>query len=116
MLRTIHTSEDTSIYEKVVSAIFDEDKLRTKDRHENVERLKSIRDDISTTCFTDVDTANRDLVVDTVREVYRQHDAKHLEIFPMRILGDGHQVNRYLTFCLHHSLEKKNIPFIFIYM
>ncbi|XP_042044416.1 eIF-2-alpha kinase GCN2 isoform X2 [Salvia splendens] len=103
ILRTIHSSEDSSIYEKVVSAIFDEDKLRTKDKHENVERLKSIRDDISTACFTDVDTANRDLVVDIVREVYRQHGAKHLEIFPMRILGDGHQVNRSAVKMLSHG-------------
>ncbi|XP_057781604.1 eIF-2-alpha kinase GCN2 isoform X2 [Salvia miltiorrhiza] len=103
ILRTIHTSEDTSIYEKVVSAIFDEDKLRTKDSHENVGRPKSIRDDISSTIFTDVDTANRDLVVDIVREVYRQHGAKHLEIFPMRILGDDHQVNRGTVKLLSHG-------------
>lgn len=83
-----------------MSAIFDEDKLTTKDSHENVGRLKSIRDDISSTIFTDVDTANRDLVVNIVREAYRQHGAKHLEILPMRMLGDGHQVNRYHFFSL----------------
>lgn len=78
-----------------MSAIFDEEKLSTKDNHENAGRPKSIRHDISSTIFTDVDTANRDMVVDIVREVYRQHGAKHLEILPMRILGDDHQVNRY---------------------
>ncbi|KAH6770310.1 protein kinase family protein [Perilla frutescens var. hirtella] len=103
ILRTIHTSEDTSIYEKVVSAIFDEDKLSAKDSHENVGQLKSIRDDISPIIFTDVDTANRDLVVDIAREVYRQHGANHLEILPMRILGDGQQVNRGNVKLLSHG-------------
>lgn len=78
-----------------MSAIFDEEKLSTKDSHENAGRLKSIQHDISSTIFTEVDTANRDLVVDIVRELFRQHGAKHLEILPMRILGDGYHVNRY---------------------
>ncbi|KAI3470117.1 hypothetical protein Pfo_026780 [Paulownia fortunei] len=103
ILRTIHSSEDTSIYEKLVSAIFDEDTLSTKDNHENVGRLKSVRDDTSSILFTDVDTANRDLVVDISIEVCRQHCAKHLEIIPMRILGDCQQVNRNTVKMLTHG-------------
>ncbi|KAK4404086.1 eIF-2-alpha kinase GCN2 [Sesamum angolense] len=103
MLRTIHSSEDTSIYEKIVSAIFDEDTLSTKDNHENVGRLKSNRDDASSIIFTDLDTANRDLVVDIAVEVCRQHCAKHLEIIPMRMLGDCPQVNRNTVKLLTHG-------------
>ncbi|KAL0340551.1 UNVERIFIED_CONTAM: eIF-2-alpha kinase GCN2, partial [Sesamum radiatum] len=103
MLRTIHSSEDTSIYEKIVSAIFDEDTLSTKDNHENVGRLESSRDDASSIIFTDLDTANRDLVVDIAVEVCRQHCAKHLEIIPMRMLGDCPQVNRNTVKLLTHG-------------
>ncbi|CAA0833246.1 Probable serine/threonine-protein kinase GCN2 [Striga hermonthica] len=94
LLRTIHSSEDTSVYEKLVSAIFDEEMLSTKENHENVGRLKLVEDDTSSIIFTDVDTANRDLVIDIAKEVYRKHCAKHLEIVPVRILGDGQQFNR----------------------
>ncbi|GFQ06394.1 probable serine/threonine-protein kinase gcn2 [Phtheirospermum japonicum] len=94
LLRTIHSSEDTSIYDKLVSAIFDEDTLSTKDNHENVGILKPVRGDTSSVLFTDVDTGNRDLVVDIAKEVYRQHCAKHLEIIPVKVIGDCQQVNR----------------------
>lgn len=86
-----------------MSAIFDEDKLSTKDSQENVGRVKSVQDGISSIIFTDVDTAHRDLVVDIAREAYRQHGAKHLEILPMRILGEGQQVNRYHCLFLYDS-------------
>lgn len=78
-----------------MSAIFDEDSLSTKGNHENVGRLNSIQDATSSILFTDVDTANRDLVVDIAKEICKKHCAKHLEIVPMRIPGDGQQVNRY---------------------
>ncbi|XP_020547042.1 eIF-2-alpha kinase GCN2 isoform X2 [Sesamum indicum] len=103
MLRTIHSSEDTSMYEKIVSAIFDEDTLSTKDNHENVGRLKLNEDDTSSTIFADLDTANRDLVVDIAIEVCRQHCAKHLEVIPIRMLGDCPQVNRYTVKLLTHG-------------
>ncbi|KAL8509276.1 hypothetical protein ACS0TY_016465 [Phlomoides rotata] len=51
-------------------------------------RLKSVKDDTSSIIFTDADTVNRDLVVDIVREVYKQHCAKHMDTIPMRILDD----------------------------
>lgn len=108
MLRTIHSSEDTGFYEKVVSAIFDEDKLSTKDNHESIGRLKSVKDDTSSIIFTDADTANRDLVVDIAREVYKKHCAKHLDTIPMRILGDSPQVNRY-----HYLLFSKILNLFF---
>ncbi|KAL6548564.1 eukaryotic translation initiation factor 2-alpha kinase [Orobanche gracilis] len=94
LLHTIHSSEDMSIYEKLVSAIFDEDMLSAKDNRENIGRLKSVQDDTSLILSTDVDTANRDLVVDIAKEVFRQHCAKHFEIIPVRILGDFQRVNR----------------------
>lgn len=69
--------------------------LNTKDSHENVGKLKLVRDDTSSILFNDVDTANRDLVFEVALEVCRTHCAKHLEVLPMRILGDFTQLNRY---------------------
>ncbi|KAL3835058.1 hypothetical protein ACJIZ3_009794 [Penstemon smallii] len=103
ILRTIHSSEDTTFYAKLVSAIFDEDVLSTKVNHENLGRPKLVRHDTSSILFTDVDTAIRDLVVDSAVEVCRQHCAKHLEIVPMRILGDCPQVNRNSVKLLTHG-------------
>ncbi|KAL9162457.1 hypothetical protein ABFS82_07G090900 [Erythranthe guttata] len=100
ILQTIHSSEDTSIYDKLVSAIFDEDSLSKKDNHETVGR---VRDDTSSILFTDVDTANRDLVIDIATEVCRQHCAKHLEIIPMRILGSYAEILRNTVKTLTHG-------------
>lgn len=96
-MRTIHSSEDTSIYEKLVSAFFDEDMLRVKDDHENVGRMKLSQTDTSSIIFTDVDTSNRRSVINIAIEVFRQHCGKHLEILPMRILGNSTQPNRYYS-------------------
>ncbi|CDP10052.1 unnamed protein product [Coffea canephora] len=93
ILRTIHTSEDTGVYDKIVNAIFDEELLSTKE-HESVERLKLLGGDISSVLFSDVDTSNRDHVLEVAAGVFRQHCAKHLEVIPMHMLADSRQLNR----------------------
>lgn len=77
-------SEDRSIYDKVVNAIFDKEMLSLKDHHQS-----SIQ-------YTDVDTEVRDYVVEVTREVFRQHCAKHIEIIPIHMSDDFPQFNRYL--------------------
>nr|GMC96802.1 eIF-2-alpha kinase GCN2 isoform X1 [Ipomoea batatas] len=94
MLRTIHTSDDTVIYDKIVSAVFNEEILNTKDHTENGGRLKISGNDISSILFSDLETDNRDHVVEVAKEVFRRHCAKHLEIIHMRMLGDCLQSNR----------------------
>lgn len=96
MLRTIHTSDDTVIYDKIVSAVFNEEMLNTKDHTENGGRLKISGNDISSILFSDLETDNRDHVVEVAKEVFRRHCAKHLEIIHMRMLGDCLQSNRFL--------------------
>ncbi|XP_019168429.1 PREDICTED: eIF-2-alpha kinase GCN2 isoform X3 [Ipomoea nil] len=94
MLRTIHTSDDTVIYDKIVSAVFNEEILSTKDHTENGGRLKISGNDNSSILFSDLETDNRDHVVEVAKEVFRRHCAKHLEIIHMRMLGDCLQSNR----------------------
>ncbi|KHN25293.1 Putative serine/threonine-protein kinase GCN2 [Glycine soja] len=86
-------SEDTSIYDKVLNAIFDEEMLSTK----------HIRQNSSSIQYTDFETEVRDYVVDANREIFRQHCAKHLEIPTMRLLDDCPQFNRNAVKLLTHG-------------
>ncbi|XP_076899148.1 eIF-2-alpha kinase GCN2-like [Bidens hawaiensis] len=94
ILRTMHNSEDTSIYDKVVNAIFNEEILSTKNQDTDTETLKLCRNDASSIQHTDLDTDVRDLVWEVSAAVFRLHCAKRLEIVPMRLLGDSIQFNR----------------------
>jgi translation initiation factor 2-alpha kinase 4 len=94
MLRTMQTSEDRSVYDKVVNAIFDEEMLRMKNQHQRAGRLRIARDDTSCIQLEDLDTELRDCVIEIVREVFKLHCAKHLEIIPVRLLDDSPQFNR----------------------
>ncbi|PQQ18675.1 eIF-2-alpha kinase GCN2 [Prunus yedoensis var. nudiflora] len=73
ILRTMQTSEDRSVYDKVLNAIFDE-MLSMKDQQHHDGRLGSVSD-ISAIQYADLHTEARDYVVDITREVFRQHCA-----------------------------------------
>ncbi|XP_075085700.1 eIF-2-alpha kinase GCN2 isoform X2 [Nicotiana tabacum] len=93
ILRTVHISDDTGVYDKIVNAIFNEDTLNTKGHNTNLESSKVIGRDTSCILFTDLQTERRDNVVEISTEVFRRHCAKHLGIIPMRMLGECPQAN-----------------------
>ncbi|XWS13227.1 hypothetical protein CRYUN_Cryun36dG0019600 [Craigia yunnanensis] len=93
ILRTMQTSEDASVYDKVVNAIFDEEMLGMKNHHQNAGRLRMVQHDTSIQ-FADLDTELRDYVAEVSREVFKQHCARHLEIVSMRLLDDCPQFYR----------------------
>ncbi|KAI9391708.1 hypothetical protein POPTR_007G128300v4 [Populus trichocarpa] len=103
MLRTMQTSEDRSVYDKVVNAIFDEEMLHMKNQHQRAGRLRIARDDTSCIQLEDLDTELRDCVIEIVREVFKLHCAKHLEIIPVRLLDDSPQFNRNTVKLLTHG-------------
>ncbi|XVF29350.1 hypothetical protein REPUB_Repub15cG0113100 [Reevesia pubescens] len=103
ILRTMQTSEDTSTYDKVVNAIFDEEMLGMKNHHQNAVRLRMVQHDTSSIQFADLDTELRDYVAEVSREVFRQHCARHLEIVPMRLLDDCPQFYRNTVKLLTHG-------------
>ncbi|KAG8481278.1 hypothetical protein CXB51_026106 [Gossypium anomalum] len=103
ILRTMQTSEDTSVYGKVVDAIFDEEMLATKNHHQSAGRLRMVRHDTSSIQFADLDTELRDYVAEVSREVFKQHCAKHLEIVPMRLLDDCPKFSRSTVKLLTHG-------------
>lgn len=94
ILRTMHTSDDTSIYDKVVDAIFNAEMLSSKENHDHAGRLKLVANDTSPIQYTDLDTEIRDQVVGVASEVFTRHCARRLEIIPMRLLGDSSQFIR----------------------
>ncbi|XP_030938863.1 eIF-2-alpha kinase GCN2 isoform X2 [Quercus lobata] len=102
ILRTMQTSEDRSVYDKVVNAIFDEEMLNVKDHHHHAGEMRLAGDDTSIQ-YTDLDTEVRDCVVEVTREIFRQHCARHLEIIPMRLLDDSPQFNRKTVKLLTHG-------------
>ncbi|XP_023638005.1 eIF-2-alpha kinase GCN2 isoform X2 [Capsella rubella] len=91
ILRIMQTSEDSSVYDRVVNVIFDEEVLETKFHQSS--RATLCADD-SYVQYTEMDTELRDYVVEITKEVFRQHCAKHLEVNPMRLLGDCPQFSR----------------------
>lgn len=97
MLRTIHTSEDTIVYDKIVNSIFGDAMLTTKDLAYSAGRSKLDGDDTSSAPLTGVNTRNRDNLLEFATGIFRQHCAKHVDIIPMRMLGDYPQANRFLV-------------------
>lgn len=95
ILRMMQSSEDRSIYDKVVSSIFDEETLGLKNHHQHGDTLKVTRDNALSIQYTDVDTELRDYVVEVTREVFRQHCAKRLEIMPVYLLDESPQYRRF---------------------
>ncbi|TYJ14958.1 hypothetical protein E1A91_A10G152900v1 [Gossypium mustelinum] len=103
ILRTMQTSEDTSVYGKVVDAIFDEEMLATKNHHQSAGRLRMVHHDTSSIQFADLDTELRDYVAEVSREVFKQHCSKHLEIVPMHLLDDCPKFSRSTVKLLTHG-------------
>ncbi|XP_048233579.1 eIF-2-alpha kinase GCN2 isoform X3 [Ricinus communis] len=103
ILRTMQTSEDRSVYDKVVNSIFDEEILSMKSHHQHVGLLGMGGDDSSCIQYADLDTELRDYVVEAAREMFKRHCAKHLEIIPVRLLDDCPQFSRKTVKLLTHG-------------
>lgn len=91
----MRTSEDTSVYDKVVNAIFDEEILRMKNQPHGGQ-LRIVQHSTPSTQYTDLDTELRDYVAEVTREVFKRHCAKRLEIMPVGLLDDSPLFNRFV--------------------
>ena len=90
----MQTSEDTSVYDKVVSAFFDEEMLASRSSHHHSGSLKLAGDVTSVIQYSDVETELRDFVVDSSKEIFKRHCAKHLELKPLHLVNDVAASNR----------------------
>lgn len=101
----MQTSEDSSVYDRVVNGIFDEEVLEMKSHQSSRSRVCA---DDSYVQYSEMDTELRDYVVEFTKEVFRQHCAKHLEVIPMRLLGECPQFSRYTSLLIDiHYLSCK---------
>ncbi|KAK1294604.1 putative serine/threonine-protein kinase GCN2 [Acorus calamus] len=105
ILRTMQTAEDSYVYDRVVSTIFDEEKLIARAHRQHGTRGKISRDESSFTQYTELETELRDDAIDVAKEVCRQHGAKRLEITPMRVMDDSQPNNRFIS----HSTYQGNM-------
>lgn len=94
----MRSSEDSSVYNKVVSAIFDDEALRMREHHQHTNGSIPSMNVESTVQFAEHVTELRDNVVEVTREVFKQHCAKHLEIIPMHLLDESPQMFRLSLF------------------
>nr|CAD1836991.1 unnamed protein product [Ananas comosus var. bracteatus] len=93
VLRTIQAPEDTYVYDRVVSTIFNEERLIMKSSRQHDSSAKMMMNE-SFTQSTELDTEIRDTVVEISKEVFKRHCAKRLEISPLNILDGSYPFNR----------------------
>ncbi|KAK4752449.1 hypothetical protein SAY87_021247 [Trapa incisa] len=103
MLRTMRTSEDTRVYDKVVSAIFDEEALMMKDQQQHTARSKLDGNADPYNSCTEFGAELRDHIVDVTTAVFRQHCGKHLEFDSMHMLYDQPYLIRNTVKVLSHG-------------
>ncbi|XP_068665323.1 eIF-2-alpha kinase GCN2 isoform X2 [Aristolochia californica] len=93
ILRTIQTAEDTYVYDRVVSAIFDERRLTMKSNRQHSGRGKMNKEQFFMQ-YTEFDTLLRDNMVEVAKDMFRRHGAKRMEIAPMHLLDENQQLDR----------------------
>lgn len=94
VLRTIQSSDDTYVYDRVISTIFGMNRLTVNDHHEHSSNSKMTREVYSFTQYSEADSELRDNAIEVIKEIFKQHGAKRLEISPMRVLDGYHPINR----------------------
>ncbi|KAG9447065.1 hypothetical protein H6P81_013193 [Aristolochia fimbriata] len=93
ILRTIQTADDTYVYDRVVSTIFDERRLTLKSNRQHAGRGKMNNEQFFMQ-YTEFDTSLRDNVIEVTKDVFRRHGAKRMEIAPLHLLDENHQSDR----------------------
>lgn len=88
----IQTPEDTYVYDRVISTIFNEDRLIAKSqcRHESGKKPTS-----------NIDNSELlDTIIEVAKEVFKRHCAKRFQISPMHTLDVNFTDNRYISLVL----------------
>jgi hypothetical protein len=88
VLRMIQTPEDTYVYDRVISTVFNEDRLVAKMQCQHESSKKSI-------CKND-NSELLDSIIEVSKEVFKRHCAKRFQISPLRSLDGKFTENRYV--------------------
>jgi translation initiation factor 2-alpha kinase 4 len=82
----IQTPEDTYVYDRVISTIFNEDRLVAKMQSQHESSKKSI-------CKND-NSELLDSIIEVSKEVFKRHCAKRFQISPLHSLDGKFSENR----------------------
>ena len=92
VLRTIQSSEDTYVFDQVISTIFDKERILMKAQDHYGGRAKLKRDDLD--CLFNAQSEFQDYVIEQAKEVFTQHGAHKFESKCLRVLDDPKLYNR----------------------
>jgi len=106
----IQTPEDSYVYDRVISTIFNEDRLISKMQCQHESSKKS-------TGNTD-NSELLDTIIEVAKEVFKRHCAKRFQISPLHTLEGSFTENRYVISiplkCLMFCLLRSNSWWIFV--
>ncbi|KAK3142214.1 hypothetical protein QOZ80_4BG0343710 [Eleusine coracana subsp. coracana] len=86
VLRMIQTPEDTYVYDRVISTIFNEDRLIAKSQCQHESSKKPT---------TNIDNSELlDTIIEVAKEVFKRHCAKRFQVSPLHTLDDSFTDNR----------------------
>ncbi|XP_006852117.2 eIF-2-alpha kinase GCN2 isoform X1 [Amborella trichopoda] len=91
ILRTIQTAEDTYVYDRVLSTIFDDMRLLAKAHRHHGER-GSLRSD-SSYFIQNTELELQDHIIDVVKDLFKRHGAKRVEVLPLCVLDEPQEHN-----------------------
>lgn len=94
ILRTIQNAEDTTVYDQIVAAIFDDVRLTEKTQLADRLRSKSKPD-----CPLIKKVGVQERVLENVKEVFTRHGARPVESTEISVLDDPKHINRYVVLC-----------------
>eukprot|EP01018_Ginkgo_biloba_P015528 Gb_22304 [translate_table: standard] len=86
VLRTIQSAEDTYVFDRVISAIFDEERVIMKSQHHHGGREK-LKTDVLDYLHT-AEPEFEDHIVELAKEVFRQHGAHRFQSKCLRVIDD----------------------------
>jgi len=92
ILRTIQNTEDTTVYDQVVAAIFDD--VRLTEKTELADRL---RNKSKPHCPLIKKVGVQEWVIENVKEVFTRHGARPVESTEITVLDDPKHINGYVV-------------------
>ncbi|KAF3337885.1 putative serine/threonine-protein kinase GCN2 isoform X2 [Carex littledalei] len=93
VLRMIQTPEDTYVLDRVVSTIFNEERLINKSHQQQEVSTKTMQKDFFTQS-SELDYELQDTIIEVSKEVFKRHCAKRLGASPLQILDGTFPFNR----------------------
>lgn len=109
ILRTIQNAEDTSVYDQIIAAVFDDERIAAKSGLIDIELAKLKRSNKDRTLLHVV--GYQDHYIDSVKAVFLRHGAQRVESSSFNVLDDSRHLRR-LSYILHSSFLRPSFHLI----